>query len=65
MGKKWKQCQTLFLWAPKSLQMVIVAMKLHKVKVNGGEITESCLADDHAWLSTDWGDHLELSVIEC
>ena len=23
-----KQCQTLFLWAPKSLQMVIAAMKL-------------------------------------
>ena len=28
MGKQWKQCQTLFLGAPKSLQMVIVAMKL-------------------------------------
>ena len=27
MGKQWKQCQTLFLGAPKSLQMVIVAMK--------------------------------------
>ena len=24
----WKQCQTLFFWAPKSLQMVIAAMKL-------------------------------------
>ena len=23
-----KQCQTLFFWAPKSLQMVTVAMKL-------------------------------------
>ena len=28
MGKLWKQCQTLFLWAPKSLQMVTAAMKL-------------------------------------
>ena len=28
MGKQWKQCQTLFLGAPKSLQMVIAAMKL-------------------------------------
>ena len=28
MGKQWKQCQTLFLWAPKSLQMVTAAMKL-------------------------------------
>ena len=26
--KKWKQCQTLFFWAPKSLQMVTAAMKL-------------------------------------
>ena len=28
MGKEWKQYQTLFLGAPKSLQMVIAAMKL-------------------------------------
>ena len=28
MGKQWKQCQTLFLGAPKSVQMVIAAMKL-------------------------------------
>ena len=28
MGKQWKQCQTLYLGAPKSLQMVIAAMKL-------------------------------------
>ena len=28
MWKQWKQCQTLFFWAPKSLQMVIAAMKL-------------------------------------
>ena len=27
-GKQWKQCQTLFWGAPKSLQMVTVAMKL-------------------------------------
>ena len=27
-GKQWKQCQTLFFWAPKSLQIVIAAMKL-------------------------------------
>ena len=26
--KQWKQCQTLFFWAPKSLQMVIEARKL-------------------------------------
>ena len=28
MGKRWKQCQTLFSWAPKSLQMVTAAMTL-------------------------------------
>ena len=28
MGKQWKQCQTLFLGAPKLLQMVTEAMKL-------------------------------------
>ena len=26
--EKWKQCQILFSWAPKSLQMVTAAMKL-------------------------------------
>jgi len=28
MGKEWKQSETLFFWPPKSLQMVIAAMKL-------------------------------------
>ena len=28
MGKQWKQRQTLFSWAPESLQMVTAAMKL-------------------------------------
>ena len=28
MGKRWKQCQFLFWGAPRSLQMVIAAMKL-------------------------------------
>ena len=28
MGKQWKQCQTLFFWAPKSQQMVTAAMTL-------------------------------------
>ena len=29
MGKEWKQCQTLFFWAPKSLQIVICS---HEIK---------------------------------
>ena len=28
MGKQWKQYKTLFSWAPKSLQMVTLALKL-------------------------------------
>ena len=28
VGKQWKQWLTLFFWAPKSLRMVIAAMKL-------------------------------------
>ena len=31
MGKQWKQHQTLFSWAPKSLQMVTPAMKLRRL----------------------------------
>ena len=27
-GKQWKQCQSLFFWTPKSLQMMNAAMKL-------------------------------------
>jgi len=30
MGKQWKQWQTLFSWAPKSLQMVTAATKLKR-----------------------------------
>ena len=30
-GKQWKDCQTLFFWAPKSLQMVTAAMKLKDI----------------------------------
>ena len=31
IGKQWKQWETLFFWAPKSLQMVTAAMKLKDV----------------------------------
>ena len=31
MGKQWNQCQTLFLGAPESLQMVTAAMKLKRL----------------------------------
>ena len=35
MGKQWKQCQTLFLGAPKSLQIVTAAMELKKCLLLG------------------------------
>ena len=38
MGKQYKQCQTLFFWAPKSLQMVIAAMKLKDAYSLEGEL---------------------------
>ena len=39
MGKQWKQWQTLFSWAPKSLQMVTAAMKLK----------DSCSLEEKLW----------------
>ena len=30
-GKQWKQCQTLFFWAPESLQTVTAVMKLKDI----------------------------------
>ena len=42
MGKQWKQCQTLFFWAPKSLQMMIAAILLgRKVMTNLDSIFKS------------------------
>ena len=39
MGKQWKQWQTLFWGAPKSLQMVIAAMKLRHLLLGRKVIT--------------------------
>ena len=38
MGKQWKQCQTLFFGAPKSLQMVTAAMKLKDGLILGRKV---------------------------
>ena len=38
MGKQWKQCQTLFWGAPKSLQVVIAAMKLKRCLLLGRKV---------------------------
>ena len=40
-GEQWKQWQTLFSWAPKSLQMVTAAMKLEY----------ACSLEDKLWLT--------------
>ena len=36
--KLWKQCQTLFFWAPKSLHMVIADMKLKHIYFLEGQL---------------------------
>ena len=47
MGNQWKQWQTIFSWAPKSLQMVTAAMKLRhlllgrKVMINLDSVLKS------------------------
>ena len=41
MGKQWKQWQTLFPWAPKSLWMVTAAMKLK----------DACSLEEKLWRS--------------
>ena len=40
-GKQWKQWQTLVLGAPKSLQMVIAAMKLRHLLLGKKAMTET------------------------
>ena len=40
-GEQWKQWETLFFWAPKSLQMVTAAMKLKDV----------CSLEEKLWLA--------------
>ena len=42
MGRQWKQWQALFSWAPKSLQMVTVAMKLK----------DACSLEEKLWLKS-------------
>ena len=39
MGKQWKQWETLFSWAPKSLQIVTAAIKLK----------DACFLEEKLW----------------
>ena len=52
MANRWgnrKQCQTLFSWAPKSLQMVTAAMKLRYLLLGRKAMTNV----DSIWKSRD------------
>ena len=40
-GEKWKQWQTLFSWAPKSLWMVTEAMRLEDAGFLGGKLWQT------------------------
>ena len=40
MGKQWKQCQTLFWGAPKSLLMMTAAMKLSRLLLSRQVMTK-------------------------
>ena len=44
MGRQWKQCQTLFWGAPKSLQMVTAAMKLKDTYCLEGKLWPTSIA---------------------
>ena len=54
MGKQWKQCQTLFFGAAKSLQMVIAALKLRHLLLGRKVMTnlDSILKSRDITLST-------------
>ena len=54
MGKQWKLWLTLFFWAPKSLQMVIAAMKLRHLLLGRKVMTnlDSILKSRDITLST-------------
>ena len=49
MGKQWKQWETLFFWAPKSLQMVTAAMKLK----------DTCSLEEKLWQHMQPRQHIK------
>ena len=55
MGKQWKQCQTLFLGAPKSLQVVIAGHEIKRCLLLGRKVMtnlDSILKSTDITLST-------------
>ena len=63
MGKQWKQCQTLFWGAPKSLQMVTAAMKLRHLLLGRKVMTnlDSILKSSDITLPTEV--HLDKALV--
>ena len=51
MGKQWKQWQTLFSWAPKSLQMVTAGLKLK----------DTCSLEEKLWQTSVQFSHSMVS----
>ena len=50
MGKKWKQCQILYFYSPKSQQMVTAVAKLKRLLLLGRKVITN---PDSIWKSRD------------
>ena len=61
MGKQWKQWLTLYFWAPKSLQMVIAAMKLKDAYSLEGKLYSASLALIFPFISSVQFSHSAVS----
>ena len=65
MGNQWKQCQTLFIWAPKSLQMMTAAMNLKDVIFLTQELNWGLLHCRRILYQLSYQGSPITSVIEC
>ena len=63
MGKQWKQWQTLFSWAPKSLWLVTSAMKLKDAFSLEEKLwqTRTDVSNDKGWYRQSYGSsHVQM-----
>ena len=63
MGKQWKQWQTLFSWAPKSLWLVTSAMKLKDAFSLEEKLwqTQTDVSNDKGWYRQSYGSsHVQM-----
>ena len=63
MGKQWKQCQTLFWGAPKSLQMVTAAVKLKDTYSLEGKLWPTLIAYSKADITLPTKVHLVKAMV--